>query len=241
MAFAALAGRLRALEATEFAWFKSKRVWAVLCVILVLQTAAVVLIFARERAAQRDGPAGAAKNIADLGFRPAEGGPIVLPTVAKGDEAPISPAEIVIGVEVHGKSRAYRLGALASHRSHLVNDVIDAVPVSVSYCNLTDCVSVFEGRKGAGPLDVQVAGLLNVEMILQINGHFYYQQSGAPVDASKTVPPIPLRRLAPTRTTWAEWAERHPGTDVYLGDASSRDQIPPTAQEAAVNRRAPEG
>ena len=159
----------------------------------------------------------------------------------EAEEAGINPAEIVIGVDVGGKARAYRLGALESFRSHLVNDVIGTVPVSVAYCNVTDCVTVLTDSGRSGPLDVRVAGLLNLEMVLQINGNLYYQKSSSPVDPATPTPAMPLRVLSSTRTTWREWTSRYPDTDVYVGEPSSSARRPAETGGPTVSRPAPKG
>lgn len=229
------------LEDTPSRWIGSKPVWALLSVALVLQAVALVWVLAGEDAARRAEPARRSfANNPDLWWRPNLSSPMTLPRATPPSEARINPAEVVIGVEVEGNARAYRLGALESHQSHLVNDVIGAVPVSVAYCNLSDCVSVFTGPRDRGPLDVRVAGMLNLEMVLQINGDLYYQKSGSPIDPAQASPSMPLEALSPTRTTWGEWKRRHPRTDVYLGDASSSSRKSPEKQALPVNRRAPE-
>lgn len=229
------------MEATEPAWVGSKTVWVLLGSVILVLAGGVAFVLTREYEERREPPALADAHAPDLGWRPSEGRPIVRPKVTKGADARMSPGEVVIGVEVDGKSRAYRLGALAGYRSHLVNDVVGTVPVSVAYCNLTDCVSVYTGSVGAGPLEVEVAGLLKLEMVLRVNGNLYYQKSQAPLDPAQAVPEMPLRAIAPTRTTWAQWRRGHPESDVYVGDASPSARGAPGGSDQPVSRRAPEG
>src|SRR5437879_4188705 len=54
----------------------------------------------------------------------------------------------IIGVEVGGRARAYRLDALRSRTRHVVNDLLGGVPVSVSYCDITDCVRAYTDPRG---------------------------------------------------------------------------------------------
>src|SRR5262249_40673622 len=63
------------------------------------------------------------------------------PIVAAGD-AGLNDNEEVIGVDVRGKARAYRLSALLDRQHHVVNDLIDGVPVTVTYCDLSNCLRV---------------------------------------------------------------------------------------------------
>ena len=139
------------------------------------------------------------------------------PTVRAGAST-IAPDEEVIGFEVGGKARAYRLDAFRDRSKHVVNDLVDGIPVTVAYCDINDCLSAYKGREGADPLDVSVGGLYeNREMVLEVGGVLYFQKSGAPLTPGVGPARVPLEQLSPIRTTWAEWKRRHPSTDVYEG------------------------
>ena len=56
--------------------------------------------------------------------------PIVRPPSLAATEAKLRPDEIVIGVDVGGHARAYRLASFESKSGHLVNDLLDGTPVS---------------------------------------------------------------------------------------------------------------
>lgn len=126
--------------------------------------------------------------------------------------------EEVIGLEVGGRARAYRLDALRDRSRHLVNDLIGGVPVAVAYCDLNNCVKAYTGRDGRGPLEMSIGGLYEGrEMVLDVGGALYFQESGAALAPGTGPAVIPLDRLSPTRTTWGEWKRLHPSTDVYEG------------------------
>jgi hypothetical protein len=143
--------------------------------------------------------------------------PVLLPPTLKAREAKIRPDEMVIGVEVGTRSRAYRLVAFDDASGHLVNDVIAGVPVSVAYSGLTHCARVYTDPHGSAPLEIEVAGLFNFEMVMRLGGSLYYQRSGLPLEPEKSPPPIPYGLLTPSVTTWKEWSQHHPETDVYVG------------------------
>src|SRR5436309_12308333 len=46
----------------------------------------------------------------------------------------------VIGVSVKGHHRAYCMATMADLERHVINDLIDRVPVTVTYCPRTNCV-----------------------------------------------------------------------------------------------------
>jgi hypothetical protein len=186
---------------------------------VALPAAALVWILGHERALQQaDHARVTSKRTPDVWWKDEEAKPIVRPPTFSMNEAQMLPGEMVIGVEVGGKARAYRLDAFQTERGHLVNDLIAGVPVSVAYCNLTDCLRVYTDSKSSGPLDIEIAGVLEGEMVVKIGGSFYFQKSGMPVEPGKISTPVPYTLLTSTRTTWAEWTKRHPETDVYVGD-----------------------
>lgn len=143
--------------------------------------------------------------------------PIVQPSILKATEARMRPDDMVIGVEVGGRARAYYLAAFEHPNRHLVNDMIGGVAVSVAYCNLSRCVRVYTDPGATAPLDAEVAGVLDREMVIKLRGVPYFQRSGAPVEPATGAAAIPYSLLTPTIVKWNQWTRQHPETDVYEG------------------------
>jgi hypothetical protein len=139
---------------------------------------------------------------------------VVQPSTVPAASAGLGEDEEVIG----GRSRAYSLKALRNPRFHIVNDLIGGVPVSVTYCDLTDCTQVYTGP-GDAPLQIAQAGLLDRGMVIRIGGVYYEHRTGRAIEPSASAPPLPYEPSPWTRTTWGEWKRRHPATDVYRGGA----------------------
>ena len=155
--------------------------------------------------------------------------PTIRPPSLAAKEANLRPDEIVIGVEVGGKAQAYQFAGFDSKSGHLVNDLVGGVPVSVAYCDLTECLRVYSDPRGSKPLDLSVAGTLNDEMIMRHAERMYFHKSGKGVEPGNDAPALPYPLITPTVTTWKEWVTRHPDTRVYIGkhqDASSRERQP---------------
>lgn len=144
--------------------------------------------------------------------------PPVVATPARPARATrLRPDARVIGVTVGGRHRAYVLSALKSIRRHVVNDQLAGVPVTVSYCDRTDCAVAYTTAGGqAAPLDLSVGGWSEAGpeagMLVTAGGHRYRQASGQPLQAD--APPFPYQVVAVEKTTWAEWRAAHPDTDV---------------------------
>jgi hypothetical protein len=130
------------------------------------------------------------------------------------------PDEMVIGVEIGGRARAYSLSAFDHPMGHLVNDMIGGVAVSVAYCNLSRCVQVYTDPRATAPLEAEVAGVLDREMVIKLGGVAYFQRSSAPVEPAQSPAAIPYSLLAPTVVKWNQWTRQHPETDVYEGNRS---------------------
>jgi hypothetical protein len=143
--------------------------------------------------------------------------PIVRPTVLEAREADLRSDELIVGIEIGGHARAYRLAALEDPSRHVVNDIVGTVPVSVVYCNMTQCLRVYTDLAASEPLDVEAAGVLNGELVVRVRGALYLQNTGAAIVPSSTPASVPYSLVTPVVATWSEWARRHPDTDVYEG------------------------
>jgi len=124
----------------------------------------------------------------------------------------------IVGVEVGGIHRAYLLKGMAVPQTHVVNDLLGGIPVSVAYCNLRNCATAYTSGDGAAePLDLGVHGLVHRQLILSAKGRAYLQE---PLEeTNEALPPdqIPYASYPCERTTWGAWRAYHPNTDVYLG------------------------
>jgi hypothetical protein len=141
------------------------------------------------------------------------------------DDAP------VIGVSAGGRHRAYLVRAFAALERHVVNDQLGGVPVTVSFCSISDCAQAFTGPRGRGPLDVAVGGFVGEYdwggMLLRVGPWHYQQDTGQPVE--KDAPPLPYSPAGFERTIWKQWRDAHPDTDVYVGEPP---QAPSGTQDA---------
>ncbi len=188
--------------------------------LLALELVVAVGVYSFERVALRSKPNEykTTERASDPWLK-VEFSPVVRPPIRPAEQAGLSEDEEVIGVEVDGKARAYRISALTDESHHVVNDLIGAVPVSVTYCDLSDCIRVYTDEARGDPLDVGVAGLFNgEEMVVRLKRDYYLQKSGAPVRPEAAPAYSPYALLSSTRTTWKAWKRSHPDTEVYEGD-----------------------
>ncbi|MGH7171566.1 MAG: DUF3179 domain-containing (seleno)protein [Gemmataceae bacterium] len=122
----------------------------------------------------------------------------------------------IIGVRVGGRSRAYFLGALRFPR-HVINDMVGGQAVSVTYCDVARRARVFTDSSAKAPLQLDIAGQLKGGLLLRVGNVEYAQKTGE----NRTSPngaPLPYKDVTFVRTTWRDWREAHPDTDIYVGD-----------------------
>jgi hypothetical protein len=194
--------------------------WTALVVLDILVVAAIVTAALRWPAPATpaaDGEAGASGLEGGHWWQRSAAECVLRPPVLMADEAALAGSEEVLGIEVGGRARAYRLGAFRFPARHIVNDLIEGVPVSVAYCDGRDCTRVYTAGHGTPPLDMTVAGLRDGRMVVRFSGVLYDHESGRPLEAGPGRTTLPLERLPVTRTTWDEWRRLHPGTDIYVG------------------------
>ena len=141
---------------------------------------------------------------------------IIQPSTVHPEKAGLPENASVIGVVANGKARAYALRSLRHLRQHVVNDLITDVPITVAHCDVTDCTHVYTSHDQAEPLDVRQAGFRDGQMILGIGDAYYEHSSGAPIEPGPGAPPFPYAGYPWVRTTWKEWKQQHPETDIYV-------------------------
>ncbi len=132
----------------------------------------------------------------------------------------------VIGVFAGGKARAYLLEAFQhGPTSHLVNDLLGGVPISVIHCDISGCTRVFTGSSSGQPLELMVGGRKDAGLVLKWNGQLYRQETSEPLDKHSVS--FPYRQYPADLTVWGNWRQAHPQTDVYMGSVD--EATPPEA------------
>jgi hypothetical protein len=133
---------------------------------------------------------------------------IVHPPVEAASAATAQDSAEVIGVSVNGHSRAYCVAEMVTPFTHVINDVIDGVPVTVTYCDRTGCARVFTNTDEPDrPLEVGVGGFADGQMLLHVDHKKFGQKSRD----------IPLQELEFEKTTWGKWKSAYPDTDICTG------------------------
>lgn len=135
---------------------------------------------------------------------------------------------VVIGLTVNNQHRAYLMETLLGPSSHVINDQIKKIPVTVTYCTLDDCIRVFTDTKSKKALAITSAGLNSMrpkKMLIRVGEKTFWQDNLLPLLPSDSTK-FPLETLQFERTTWGQWRQKHPNTDLYVGQTRRRVMDP---------------
>jgi Protein of unknown function (DUF3179) len=145
---------------------------------------------------------------------------IVTPRTYAVDQVSLADYEEVLGISAGNKCRAYLVRAMNGQPNvHVVDDLLDGIPVSIAHCDRTRCTKVFSGDKKGTILRLSYGGFVNDQMLIHVNGVNYYQESLQPVIRNQAE--FPLQEFKFEETTWKKWKTAHPDTDIYVGDFSA--------------------
>lgn len=132
-----------------------------------------------------------------------------IPKFKDVSKAAISAQAEVVGICVNGLARAYPLSLLKRVDYHIVNDLLDGKPLSITHCNLADRVRVLTWKHRGYRIPLSVGGLDENRQLLLVfgDGERFRQDSKS----------LPLDDHPFSRMTLGEWASRHPRSLVFVG------------------------
>lgn len=143
---------------------------------------------------------------------------ITSPDIISASEATyMSDVDLVIGVAVNGRARAYPIDILNYHE--IVNDNLAGRSICVTYCPLTGSGIVFNSIIDNTPLEFGVSGLLfrnNLIPYDRTTESLYSQMFSRGIRGEKNNSPWPL--IPSTKCTWGYWKSIYPDTDVMSRD-----------------------
>ena len=122
------------------------------------------------------------------------------------DEIVIPDETMVIGVEVGGSFRAYLPGGMNDMDQHVLHDEFNGEPITVTYCDKSDCARVFV-RGDVAAEKIHMGGFNGDAMLLLIDEKRYVQ-----LDQEIPLAEYPIKRMA-----WLEWKTSYPETTIYVG------------------------
>ena len=120
-------------------------------------------------------------------------------------DSDLSDDTTVVGVMVDGDAYAFPREAMKKPSQHVVNAVINETPMSVTYCDITECVRVLTDKTANRPINLRVGGRdINGSLVLILDDVRYGQER----------PEIPLQDQPFEITSLKEWKAMHPHSRV---------------------------
>ena len=119
----------------------------------------------------------------------------------------------VLGVSIKGVARAYPIRILNYHE--IVNDVVGGTAVAITYCPLCGTGAAFEATINGDSYEFGVSGLLYNSDVLMYDRNTGSLWSQLMVRAvTGPMKGTRLQQLPLSHTSWQDWLERHPETEV---------------------------
>ncbi len=136
-------------------------------------------------------------------------------TIPAMDADFFQPNDIIFGASIHGQARAYPIRMMDWHE--LANDELGGEFIALSYCPLCGSAVLFNRRVGETIYTFNTSGLLyqsNKLMFDEQTMSLWPNIAGQPLAGPLADDAIVLQRYPLTTTTWKNWVELHPDTDV---------------------------
>ena len=147
------------------------------------------------------------------------------------EERYLRPDDVVFGLLLNGRARAYPRRILAWHQ--LVEDEVGGDPVVIVFCPPCGGAVAYDPRTGGERYDLGVSGLVYDSRSLLFDGQtnsLWDAFAGRPVWGALLEREIELERYTLVTTTWDDWSRRHPNTSVLdLDTGHVRDYSPGAA------------
>ncbi len=139
---------------------------------------------------------------------------------AADDAGHVDDSDIVLGLEINGDARAYPLSILVWHE--IVNDVVGATPVAVTYCPLCYTSQVFERVLDGTMVEFGTSGKLynsNLVMYDRTTESYWSQALGQAI-AGELAGQC-LKIIAFDVIMWGDWKALHPDSLVLGTDTGN--------------------
>jgi hypothetical protein len=138
------------------------------------------------------------------------------PSFSSARDCKLPEQTTVVGIEVAGQARAFKLDALAVGKEmksyedcgvHVVKNLVGTENVWVTHCDITHQTRVFKATSRDAPPEIRVGGF-DEGLVLRVNGRRVKHLATDLEDLTD----MPYRICS-----WNQWRKDHPDTLVYTG------------------------
>jgi hypothetical protein len=144
-------------------------------------------------------------------------------TVSAAEAEYLADSDVVFGVEINGDSQAYPKRILAWHE--MVKDTIGGESINGVYCTLCGSMIVYRTKVGDTHHELGTSGFLyrsNKLMYDHATKSLWSTLDGEPVVGPLVRHGIKLEPLYIVTTTWGQWRDEHPDTNVLSLETGHR-------------------
>jgi hypothetical protein len=115
-------------------------------------------------------------------------------------ETSLDDQDEVITLKIGEQHYAFPKRWMNGMSEHVVSEVYEDLPITVTYCNESECVRVFQGQVGEEKLDIMQAGLDAGHMAILVDGQSFLQEAED----------IPYSEYPFELMLWGKWKTDHP-------------------------------
>jgi hypothetical protein len=115
-------------------------------------------------------------------------------------ESSLDDQDEVITLIIGDQHYAFPKRWMTGMSEHVVSEVYEDLPITVTYCNESECVRVFQGQVGEEKLDIMQAGLAAGHMAILVDGQSFLQEAED----------IPYSEYPFELMLWGEWKTNNP-------------------------------
>jgi hypothetical protein len=139
--------------------------------------------------------------------------------VLAATEAPLRDGDLVLGVVVNGRARAYDINSLWLAQHEVLNDELGGEAIAATWCPIAHTGAVYSRLRGDEELELGAIGLDRGALVMYDSQtrSWWSQVTGEAVRGE--LAGEQLQQLPSNIATWSQWRERHPDTDVYVDPA----------------------
>ena len=138
----------------------------------------------------------------------------------------VSDNELVLGVVVGGRARAYPINMLTGPSREIINDTLGDVPIAATWCHLCHNTVVYDRRADDRTLTFAVSGMLWQRNLVMLDSeteslwsHFLGRAMSGPMKDHR------LKKIPSELTTWGKWRREHPETTVLSMSRRSKQFV----------------
>ncbi len=161
------------------------------------------------------------------------------PRVVPAEEAKLADTDLVMGVTIAGRSRAYPVNLMWGPQDEVLNDELGGAAIAATWCPIAHAGVVYDREVGGQRVEFGTLGLQNgVFQLYDDQTHSQWSQVSGIASRGPFVGRV-LRKRDTMLTTWATWRRLHADTTVFYDPALPDNHVFNQGAIARITRAGP--